>query len=197
MFRVQVLNLLSDFDKKSKMKNENKIYTLVIFSENKMGILARIVTNITRRHINIESMTTSPSSMEGIHRYTIVVRLTEERIRKLTAQIDKQIDVLKAFYYTNEEVIYQEIALYKIPAKTFYEGDSSETLVRKHNARVLSIEPEYIVIEKTGLHEETEALLDDLKPFGVYEFVRSGRVVIVKPMERLNSYLASLEEEHA
>lgn len=139
-------------------------------------------------------MTTSPSSMEGIHRYTIVVRLDSDRIRKLAAQIDKQVDVLKAFYYTNEEVVHQEIALYKIPAKNFYNGNSSEALVRKHNARVLCIEAEYIVIEKTGHYEETEALLDDLRPFGVYEFVRSGRVVIVKPMERLNSYLASIED---
>ena len=174
--------------------DQTKIYTLVIFSENKMGILARIVTNITRRHISIESMNTSPSSMEGIHRYTIVVKLTEERVRKLVAQIDKQVDVLKAFYYTNDEVVWQEIALYKIPSKAFYEGDTSEALVRKHNARILSIESEYIVIEKTGHHEETEALLEDLRHLGIYEFVRSGRVVIVKPMERLNKYLASLEE---
>jgi len=173
---------------------EKTIYTLVIFSENQMGILARIVTNITRRHINIESMNTSPSSIDGIHRFTIVVNLDEDGIRKLTAQIDKQVDVLKAFYYRNDEVVYQEIALYKIPSENFYKGDTSEALVRKHNARVLSIEPEYIVIEKTGHYEETEALLDDLRPFGVYEFVRSGRVAIVKPMERLNSYLASVEK---
>lgn len=178
------------------MKKENKeIYTLVIFSENYMGILARIVGTITRRHINIESMTTSPSSIDGIHRYTIVVKLDPDGIRKLTAQIDKQVDVLKAFYYANDEVVYQEVALYKIPAKAFYEGDKSESLVRKHNARILSIESEYIVIEKTGHYEETEALLNDLRPIGIYEFVRSGRVVIVKPMERLNKYLASLEKE--
>jgi acetolactate synthase-1/3 small subunit len=170
-------------------EQESKIYTLVIFSENKMGILARIV-------INIESMNTSPSSIDGIHRYTIVVKLTEERIRKLSAQIDKQVDVLKTFYYTNEEVVYQEIALYKIPSKAFYEGESSEALVRKHNARILTIESEYIVIVKTGYHDETEALLNDLRQFGIYEFVRSGRVVVVKPMERLNSYLASLEMEN-
>ncbi|PHI19441.1 acetolactate synthase small subunit [Lewinellaceae bacterium SD302] len=173
--------------------NKERLYTLVVFSENLMGILARIVTIITRRHINIESLNTSVSSMQGIHRYTIVVRLSEERIRKLTAQIDKQVDVLKTFYYTNDEVVYQEIALYKIPAKTFYEGNTTESLVRKHNARVLTIEPEYIVIEKTGHYNETEALLEDLRPFGVYEFVRSGRVVIVKEMERLNNYLASIE----
>ena len=148
---------------------------------------------ITRRHINIESLNSSPSSIEGIHRYTVVVKLNSENARKLVAQINKQVDVLRAFSYTNDELVYQEIALYKIPAKIFYEDESCEQLVRRHNARILSIEPEFIVIEKTGHYEETEALLDQLKNKGIFEFVRSGRVVIVKPMERLNKYLASLE----
>ncbi|MDF1696106.1 MAG: acetolactate synthase small subunit [Saprospiraceae bacterium] len=175
------------------MEETKRIHTLVIFSENKMGILARIVGIITRRHINIKSINSSPSSLEGIYRYTIVVNLTDELSRKLVAQLDKQVDVLKAFSYTDDELVYQEIALYKIPSKIFYEGDSCELLVRKHNARIISIEPEYIVIEKTGHHEETEALLNQLREKGIYEFVRSGRVAIVKPMERLNNYLATIE----
>jgi len=170
-----------------------KEYTITVFSENKMGLMARIVANITRRHINIESLSVSKSSIEGIHRFTIVVVLTEERVRKLVAQIDKQVDVLKAFYYDNTEVVYQEIALYKVPSSAFANGDTLEQLVRRHNARILTIEPEYIVIEKTGHQEETEALLTDLRAIGVYEFVRSGRVAIVKPMERLNQYLKQVE----
>jgi len=176
------------------MKENKATYTLVIFSENKMGILARIVGIITRRHINIESISSSLSSIEGIYRYTIVVNLTAENVRKLIAQIDKQVDVLKSFSYTNDEVIHQEIALYKIPSNIFYEGDICEQLVRKHNARILSIESEYIVVEKTGHYDETEALLTELKKVGIYEFVRSGRVAIIKPMERLKNYLASLEK---
>ena len=177
------------------MEEHNKIQTLVIFSENKMGILARIVGIITRRHINITSINSSLSSIEGLYRYTIVAPLSDEKARKLVAQLDKQVDVLKSFVYTDDELVFQEIALYKIPSKVFYEGDTCEQLVRKHNARILSIESEYIVIEKTGHYEETEALLTQLKEIGIYEFVRSGRVVIVKPMERLNNYLASLERE--
>lgn len=173
---------------------EEKEYTITVFSENKMGLMARIVANITRRHINIESLSVSKSSIEGIHRFTIIVVLTEERVRKLVAQIDKQVDVLKAFYYDNSEVVYQEIALYKVAARSFANGDSLEGLIRKHNARILSIEPEYIVIEKTGHQEETEALLEELRKVGVFEFVRSGRVAIVKQMERLNNYLKEVEE---
>lgn len=171
-----------------------KEYTITVFSENKMGLMARIVANITRRHINIESLSVSKSSIDGIHRFTIIVMLTEEQVRKLVAQIDKQVDVLKAFYYDNTEVVYQEIALYKVAAKAFAYGDSLESLIRKHNARILTIEPEYIVIEKTGHQEETEQLLQELKIVGIYEFVRSGRVAIVKPMERLNNYLKEVEK---
>ena len=78
-----------------------------------------------------------------------------------------------------------------------HNGDKVEKLIRKHNARILVIEPKYVVIEKTGHAHETEALLDDLTEFGIYEFVRSGRVAIVKPMERLNAYLKSLEDKYS
>jgi acetolactate synthase-1/3 small subunit len=121
--------------------------------------------------------------------------LEEEQVRKLTDQIEKQVDVLKAFYYDNSQIIYQEIALYKVPTEAFYDGDSVERLIRRHNARILTIEKEYIVIEKTGHRTETEALLNDLQQLGIYEFVRSGRVAIVKPMERLKNYLKSVEVE--
>ncbi|HMP32496.1 MAG TPA: acetolactate synthase small subunit, partial [Saprospiraceae bacterium] len=159
-------------------------YTLTVFCENKTGLLSRIVSVITRRHYNIESLTGSPSAIEGIFRFTIMVNITHEQVRKLVGQIEKQIDVLKVFYYTNDEIIHQEVALYKIPTEVFYGGNSVEKIIRKHNARVLAIEKEYIVIEKTGHLQDTEDLLDEFKKIGIYEFVRSGRVAIVKPMER-------------
>ena len=170
-----------------------KEFTITIFSENKTGLISRIVSVFTRRHINIESLTTSKASLKGIHRFTIVVNLEEEQVRKLVAQIDKQVDVIKTFYYDNSEIIYQEIALYKVPTKAFTNGNSLEKLIRKHNARILEIEPEYTVIEKTGHVEETESLLQELEKIGIYEFVRSGRVAIIKPMEMLNTYLKSVE----
>lgn len=171
-------------------------YTITVFSEDRTGLLSRVVSIFTRRHINIESLTTSQSSIEGIHRFTIVAVTSEDMVRKLVAQLDKQIDILKAFYYTSEDIVYQEVALYKVPFSMFSNGTEVERLVRSHNARILVIEPEYIVIEKTGHEKETEALLNELKAIGnIYGFVRSGRVAIVKPMERLNRYLESLERE--
>lgn len=169
-------------------------YTITVFTENETGLLARVVSVFTRRHINIDSLTTSRSSVPDIYRFTIVVRVSEAMVRKLVAQLEKQIDVVKAFYDVEEDIVYQEIALYKIPTHIFSNSDRVEQLIRRHNARVLEIEPEYIVIEKTGHMEETEALLQELQSFGIYEFVRSGRVAVTKPMERLNKYLRSLEK---
>lgn len=168
-------------------------FTLTVFSENKSGLLSRIVGLITRRKINIESLTVSKSSIDGIHRFTIVLDESETIVKKVCAQIEKQVDVLKAFYYRDHEIVYQEIALYKVPSDAMYNDEKVETLIRKHNARILSIEPEYIVVEKTGHQKETEALLEEFKRIGIYEFVRSGRVAVVKPMERLNNYLRQLE----
>ena len=178
--------------------SNTKEYTITVFTEHQTGLLSRVVSVFTRRHINVESLTTSRSSMPDIHRFTIVVKVTEDMVKKLVAQLEKQVDVVKAFFYENDEIVHQEIALYKVPTHIFANSDRVEHLIRSHNARVLVIEPEYIVIEKTGHPEETEALLTDLNKIGgIYEFVRSGRVAIVKPMERLNRYLKSLEREAA
>lgn len=172
-----------------------KEYTISVFSENKTGLLSRIVGVFTRRKINIESLNTSESSMKGIFRFTIVVNVTHEKVEHLVKQIEKQIDVMKAFYYEKHEIVYQEIALYKVPTKFLIGSNRLENLIRKHNARILDIEAEYTVIEKTGHSNETQALLRDLEIYEVFEFVRSGRVAITRPMEQLNKYLSSLEEE--
>lgn len=169
-----------------------KEFTLTVFSENKTGVLSRVVGIISRRHINIESLSASKSALPDIHKIIVVIKVTEAIVKKVVAQIDKQIDVLKAFHYDDSDLVQQEIALYKVPTSAFYEGDTMESLVRKYDAKILRIEEEYIVIQKTGHTSETEALLEDLQAIGIYEFVRSGRVVIVKPMERLNTYLRAM-----
>ncbi len=175
----------------------NKEFTISVFSEDKVGLLSRIVTVFTRRHINIDSLITSESSMPGIFRFIIVVTVPEGRIEHLVKQIEKQVDVLKAFHYETDEIVHQEVALYKMPTASFMKSSLVEQIVRKHNARILDIEPDYVVIEKTGHKHETDALLRELEPMGIYEFTRSGRVAITKHHEPLNQYLKELEAEDA
>lgn len=168
----------------------NKEYIITAFSENKVGLLSQITTVFTCRDINIESLTTSESSIPGIHKFTIVVNTDPERIEKLVKQIEKKVDVLKAFVYTPDEVVQQEIALYKVTR-----SNSVEKLVRDHHVRILEISDDYIVLEKTGHKEETQALFELLQPHGVQQFVRSGQIAIIKSKrELLNEYLKEREK---
>ena len=89
-------------------------YTITVYTENQIGLINRIAILFSRRKINIESLNPSPSEVEGIHRFTIVINETEEVVRKLCRQIEKQVDILKAYFNTNEEIIWQEMALYKV-----------------------------------------------------------------------------------
>jgi len=169
------------------MKQE---FNITVFSENHIGLLARITLIFTRRKINIESLTVSESAIEGIYKYTIVVHCNEDTVRKVVSQIEKVIDVLKAFYLSNEEMIYQEIALYKVPTEALYDSDQIEKIVRNSGARILEITREFTVIEKTGHKEETQALFRELNQFRVMQFIRSGRVALTRdPIERLSEFL--------
>ncbi len=170
-------------------------YTFVIFTEDVSGLLQRVVSIFSRRHINIDSLTTSKSSSPDIYRFTIQITVTQTMMEHLIGQLNKQVDVMRAFAYEAHEVVMQEIALYKVPAAAFANSDTVEQLIRAHNARILAIEPEYVVIERTGHVHETEAFLEAIRPIGLYEFVRSGTIAIVKPMERLNTYLKALSAE--
>ena len=163
-------------------------YIITVFSENKVGLLSQITTVFTCRDVNIESLTTSESALPGIHKFTIVVRTDPEKIEKLARQVEKRIDVLKVFVFTSDEVVQQEIALYKVTRSR-----GVEQLVRKHNVRILEIDEDYIVVEKTGYKSETRELFELLQPYGVQQFVRSGTVAIVKSRrELLNEYLEEL-----
>jgi acetolactate synthase I/III small subunit len=176
---------------------EEKEFTITVFTENFVGLLNRITIIFTRRHINIESLTVSASEIKGIHRFTIVVSVTEEVVKKVVKQIQKNVDVIIANYYESEEIIYQEIALYKVPTKALAQGSNVEQIIRNTNARILTVEPEYIIIEKTGQKEETKELFKQLEPFGILQFVRSGRVAITKEIKELYNHLKDMEEQSA
>ena len=173
-----------------------KEYTISVFSEHKVGLLHRITVIFSRRKINIESLNTSESEVRGIYRFTIVIHATEDLARTVTKQIEKQIGIMKAFYHTLDEIVYQEIALYKVPTEAFANGDEVEGLIRKHNARILTIEPEYIVVEKTGHKEETKLLFRDLEPYGILQFARSGRIALTKQIKEISTYLKEIDKHH-
>ncbi len=151
-------------------------YTLSIFSENHIGILNEITIILTRRQINIESITASESAVKGVHLLTLVVKTTPDMIRKVSKLIEKLIDVLKVFVHTTDEII--------------------DHVVRTHHARIVEVSPEYIVLEKTGHKTEISELLSNLEPYGVLQFARSGRVALTKQVREISSYLKEMDEAH-
>ncbi len=171
-------------------KDVNQIFTITIYSEHCVGLLNQVSIIFTRRCLNIEDVSASRTSIPGIHRLTITVWSDRRTMEKVVRQIEKRIDVLRAFLYTDDDVIYQEVALYKVDTDLVLKQANLESIIRHHNARILDITPDYTVIEKTGQPWETEALLEELQPMGLKQFVRSGRVCVTKsPVEALNIYL--------
>lgn len=162
-------------------------YTLSVFTENTLGMLNRLTAILTRRRINIESITCCESEVEGVFRHTLVVTCTAEQAHKVAQQMEKQIEVFKAFAHTDGETVFREIALYKLPVEKL--SGKLELILRKHHASVVALEPSFAIVEKTGHEEELIVLLQELKSFGVLEFARSGRVAISKPMKPLINYL--------
>ena len=172
---------------------EKQEYTITIYTENQVGLLNRIAIIFTRRKINIESLNTSPSEIDSIHRFNVVIIESEEVVRKLCRQIEKQVEVLKVYYHTNEDIIWQELALYKVSTDVIAEKVSVERLLRENGARAVVIRKDYTVFETTGHREETDNLINILQPYGLIEFVRSARVAIIKNSEGFNAKLREFE----
>lgn len=169
-------------------------FTITVYTENQIGLLNRIAIIFSRRKINIESMNTSPSEIEGIHRFTIVINETEEVVRKLVRQIEKQVEVLKAYSNTGDEIVWQELALYKVPTDEIAEKVKVERLLREFGARAVVIRKDYTVFETTGHREETDKLITVLEPYGLIEFVRSARVAIIKESNGFHEKLKEFEQ---
>ncbi len=175
---------------------ETKLFTITVFSENTVGLLNQITVIFTRRALNIETLSVSPSALPGIHKFTITLFSTVDAVEKVVKQIDKRVDILKAYYNTDEDLVYQELALYKLATEKVLELGSVEYFIRKYNIRVLEISNDCTVFLKAGHYEETQALFEELsKTIGVLQFIRSGRIAITRSkVERLSDMLAKMQE---
>lgn len=177
---------------------ETKLYTITVFSENTVGLLGQITIIFTRRCINIETLSVSPSALKGVHKFTITVYATEDVVSKVVKQIDKRVDILKAYYNTDEDLVFTEIALYKVPTDKVMEKGSIEQIIRKYHIRILEMTPDYMVLQKAGHYDETQGLFNELsETVGVLQFIRSGRVAITRSkVERLSDMLETIQNKY-
>ncbi|MDC3276567.1 acetolactate synthase small subunit [Flavobacteriaceae bacterium] len=159
---------------------EKKIYTISVYTENNIGLLNRISAIFLKRHINIESFSTSESEIKNVFRFVIVVKMTADKVVKIVKQIEKQIDVIKAYYHTDDETIFQENALYKVKSSALFEERQIQNIIKDSHSNIVTVSPDFFVIELTGFRSETEKLRVELEPYGLLQFVRSGRISVTK-----------------
>jgi acetolactate synthase I/III small subunit len=171
-----------------------KEYTVTVYTEDRIGITNRITVIFTRRGINITSLTTAETEIPGVYKFIITVISEKEKLVKIVGQIERLIEIHRAFVHDEDEVVYQELALYKISTKALQNGNI-ELLIREHNARILTITEEYIVLEKTGHQQALIDLQVKLAPYGLIEYSKSGRVAIIKWSRRFHDHLKELETQ--
>ena len=169
-------------------------YTLTIYTENQVGLLNKIAIMFSRRKINLESLNTSPSEIPNIFRFTLVVRESETVVKNLVRQLEKIVDVFKVFYNTNDEIVWQQMALYKVPTETIMKDVKVERLLRQYGANAVVIRNDYTVFETTGQEEEINNLLNELHKYGLIEFVRSSRIAIIKSSEGVHNQVLQMEK---
>ena len=141
----------------------NPKYTITVFTENHPGLLSRIANIFTRRKLNIESLTVSRSEYEGIHRFNILLRISDEQVQKLVKHIEKQVEVFKAFARKEDTVLAQETILFKIPTNKLLEMSEIENITSRYDVRLMEASSDYSFFEKTGKDDEINRMIEELQ----------------------------------
>ncbi|ASO07578.1 acetolactate synthase small subunit [Arenibacter algicola] len=181
---------MEDWDKEM----EKKWFTISVYSENSVGLLNRISGIFLKRHINIESLNVSKSEIDHVSKFTIVVYTTEDWVRNIVGQVEKQIEVIKAFYHTDEETIYQESALFKVASTLLFDERNIQNIIKDSNSQIVTVSRDFFVLAKTGRRNEIDDMYQQLKPYGIMQFVRSGRIAVTKSEMKISSLLKEFNQ---
>jgi acetolactate synthase I/III small subunit len=177
------------------MNEDIKSFTISIYTENNIGLLNRISAIFQRRHINIESLTTSQSEIDGVNRFVIVVNTTEEKASKIVKQIEKQVEAIRAYYHTDDETIFTESCMFKIKSELLFNEPQIQNIIKESYARIVTVNKEFFVLEKSGRRNEIESLRRDLNVFGIMQFVRSGRIAVTKDQMKISELLTAFDNQ--
>lgn len=177
------------------MSEDIKTFTISVYTENNIGLLNRISAIFQRRHINIESLTTSRSEIDGVNRFVIVVNITETKAKKIVKQIEKQVETIKAYYHTDEETIFTESCMFKIKSSLLFDEPQIQNIIKESDTRIVTVNREFFVLEKSGRRHEIEALRRDLNVFGIMQFVRSGRIAVTKDEMKITELLKAFNNQ--
>lgn len=177
------------------MNEDTKTFTISVYTENNIGLLNRISAIFQRRHINIESLTTSQSEIKDVNRFVIVVKITEEQAIKLVGQIEKQVEAIRAYYHTNEETIFTESCMFKIKSELLFDEPQIQNIIKESYSRIVTVNKEFFVLEKSGRRFEIEELRKKFEVYGIMQFVRSGRIAVTKDEMKVSKLLEEFKNQ--
>ncbi|GAB3076123.1 acetolactate synthase small subunit [Corynebacterium aquatimens] len=158
---------------------------LSVLVEDVDGIITRVTAMFTRRGFNLVSLVSAKTETPGIARLTVVVDASEHAIEQITKQLNKLVQVLKVLRLDEESTIARSMLLVKVNAN----NSNRPQVVDAANifrARVVDVAPDSVVIEATGTTSKLYAFLDVLEPFGIREYVQSGRVALSRGAKTLS-----------
>ena len=178
------------------MNEDIKTFTISIYTENNIGLLNRISAIFQRRHINIESLTTSQSEIEGVNRFVIVVNITESQAKKIIGQFERQVEVIRSYFHKDEDTIYTESCMFKIKSALLFEEPQIQNIIKESNARIVTVNKDFFVLEKSGRRNEIESLRRDLNVFGIMQFVRAGRIAVTKDEMKVTEALLAFNNHN-
>jgi len=158
--------------------------TIVAYVENKPGVLNRVSSLARRLAINIDSLTVGPTDNEEVARMTIVAHTDERGAHRLEASLEKQVEVLLAENVTERSLLERDLAMIKVTADQTSRPHLME-LIKVFRARVIDVAPQSLILEVSGTVDKIDGLLEVLRPFGVLEMVRSGRIAMTRGSDLL------------
>src|SRR6266571_2229624 len=165
-------------------KREEPMQTLIAYVENKPGVLNRVSSLARRLAINIDSLTVGPTENEEVARMTIVAHTDEQGAHRLEASLEKLVDVLLAENISERSVLERDLALIKVAADQKSRPHLME-LIKVFRGRVVDVAPESLIVEVSGTVDKIDGLLEVLRPYGVLEMARTGRIAMTRGSDLL------------
>ena len=162
--------------------NQKSLRTFAVYVENKPGVLNRVASLFRRRAFNIESLTVGHTDEKGVSRMTIVIEANDTIAWRVEANLYKMVNVLKVEDLTHLPTVFRDLALIKVKANKENRAEVLQ-ICDVFRAHVVDVHSEALIVEITGSEDKIEGLMDVLRPFGIIEMVRTGRVAMARGAE--------------
>ncbi|HEX9243319.1 MAG TPA: acetolactate synthase small subunit [Anaeromyxobacter sp.] len=169
---------------KNEERPSHSVHTISLLVENKPGVLHRIAGLFSRRGYNIASLTVGPTERPDNSRMTIVVRLSSKPVEQVVRQVQKLVPVVEVRELSAQDLIERELMLVKIrtPERNHAE---LRALAETYEATIVDVSPDALVVEASGTAGKLDALEERLRPFGIQELCRSGRIALERGFKTL------------